>query len=169
MINRPFIFSALTAAMIIFSGNTFAEDQQPVRGSQLMTEQERLQHREKMQNAKTAEERQQIQKANHVLMRARAEARGLKLRQRPTDSQGPVRGSQLMTEQERRQHHERMQNAKTAEERQQIQKANHEFMRARAEARGLKLRESSENRGHGTGTGMGAGAGPGSGSGQGKK
>ena len=75
MINRPFIYSAL-AAVIVFSGNTIAEDQQPVYGSPLITEQESLEHFEKMNNAKTASERKKIQQEHHQLMQKRAEARG---------------------------------------------------------------------------------------------
>ena len=80
MINRSFIYSAL-AAVIVFSGNTIAEDQQPVYGSPLITEQESLEHFEKMNNAKTASERQKLQQEHHQLLQKRSEARKLEQRE----------------------------------------------------------------------------------------
>ncbi|MDE2181031.1 MAG: hypothetical protein KGJ40_09325 [candidate division NC10 bacterium] len=61
-----------------------AESQQErVRGSQLMTEEERAEHRKKMRAAKTAEERQQIRKEFHEQMKARAKERGVTLPDEP--------------------------------------------------------------------------------------
>ncbi len=138
MINKPFIFAACTAAIIAFSGTTFAQEKQEVSGRQLMTEQERLQHRESMRNAKTAEERQQIQKKQHELMRTRAEARGQTLRERPAGSKQGRGG--LMTEQERMQHQQQMRNAKTPEERRLIQQKHQEMMQTRVKARSDSMR-----------------------------
>lgn len=81
MIKRKIIISAIAATLLALSGNAVAEDQQQVYGSQLMTQQERLEHHERMRNAKTAEERHQIQKEHHEMMQERAKARGQKLRE----------------------------------------------------------------------------------------
>ena len=165
MINRPFIYSAL-ATVIIFSGNTIAEDQQPDYGSPLITKQERLEHFEKMNNAKTASERQKLQQEHHQLMQKRAEARGQKQREMPKGKkdQQPVYGSPLITQQESLEHHEKMKNAKTASERQKLQQEHHQLMQKRSEARRQEHREmpkkqyESSASGNQTGTGMGAGS-----------
>lgn len=54
-----------------------------VYGSQLMTREERREHREKMRSAKTAEEREQIRKEHHDKMKERAKERGVKLPDEP--------------------------------------------------------------------------------------
>lgn len=50
-----------------------------IYGSQLMTQQERLQYREQMRNARTAQEREQIRARHHAEMQARARKRGITL------------------------------------------------------------------------------------------
>lgn len=57
--------------------------QQRVRGSELMTREERAEHRKKMRAAKTAEEREQIRKEFHEQMKARAKERGMTLPDEP--------------------------------------------------------------------------------------
>jgi len=54
-----------------------------VRGSQLMTAEERAEHRKKVRAAKTAEEREQIRKEFHEQMKARAKERGVTLPDEP--------------------------------------------------------------------------------------
>ncbi len=165
MINRPFIYSAL-AAVIVFSGNTIAEDQQPVYGSPLITEQESLEHFEKMNNAKTASERKKIQQEHHQLMQKRSEARGQKLRALPKGEEGqqPGYGGPLITQQESHEHFEKIKNAKTASERQKIQQEHHQLIQKRSEARRLEQREMSKKQygsgagGNQTGAGMGTGS-----------
>ena len=67
------------------------------------------------------------------------------MRERPAGNQQPVLDVELMPQQEMQQLHEKMQNAKTAEERQQIQQENHELMRSRAEeARDENMHEISK-------------------------
>jgi hypothetical protein len=56
-----------------------------------------------------------------------------------TQKQEQIYGSQLMTQQERTEHHAKMSAAKTAEEREQIRKEHHEQMKERAKARGVTL------------------------------
>lgn len=57
--------------------------QERVRASELMTREERVEHRKKMRAAKTAEEREQIRKEFHEQMKARAKERGMTLPDEP--------------------------------------------------------------------------------------
>lgn len=97
---RPIMVSALTAALFFPTGFTLAADPAPVEekapaqeqkqkiyGSQLMTQQERVEYRAKMRFAKTVEEQEQIRNEHHEVMRERAKARGVALPDEP-----PVRG-----------------------------------------------------------------------------
>ncbi len=100
MIKRPLIMSALATALFLSTGFALAADQAPaqektptkkqvqVYGSQLMTQQERVEYRAKMRAAKTTEEREQIRKEHHESMKERAKERGVTL---PDDP--PARGS----------------------------------------------------------------------------
>lgn|SRR5574337_314253 len=54
-----------------------------VRGSELMTPEERTEHRKKMRAAKSAEEREKIRKEFHDQMKARAKERGITLPDEP--------------------------------------------------------------------------------------
>ncbi|MDD3760418.1 MAG: hypothetical protein PHO57_06255 [Acidithiobacillus sp.] len=70
-------------------------------------------------------------------------------------------GSQLMTQQERAEHRNKMQSAKTEQERQQIRAENHETMRKRAEERGMSIPDNAPSTGMHQGRGMQGGAGGG--------
>lgn len=61
--------------------------EEPVYGSQMMTEQERNEHRAQLRAAKSEEEREQIRRAHHDHMRHRAQERGMTLPDEP-----PARG-----------------------------------------------------------------------------
>ena len=61
---------------VVASGNE-------IYGSQLMTQQERMEYRQRMQSAKTAEEREQIRAEHHKEMQARAKKMGAKLPDTP--------------------------------------------------------------------------------------
>lgn len=78
-----FIASALMSALLVTSGLTYAEDQkrdqEPVYGSQLMTQEERMQHREQMRSAATEAEREQIRQEHHERMVIRAKERGVSI------------------------------------------------------------------------------------------
>lgn len=54
-----------------------------VYGSQLMTRQERIEHRNKLRTAKTAEEREQIRAEHHTRMQERAREKGVTLPDMP--------------------------------------------------------------------------------------
>jgi uncharacterized membrane protein len=60
-----------------------AQDQVQVYGSQLMTEQERNEYRNKIRAAKTAKEREQIRHEHHQLMTKRAKKQGVTLPDEP--------------------------------------------------------------------------------------
>jgi hypothetical protein len=79
-----------------------------------------------------------------------------------------IYGSQMMTAQERNEYRDRMQAAKTNEEREQIRVEHHERMKERAKAQGLSMPDSPPQRGGGMGSGMGSGMGGGMGGGKGK-
>lgn len=89
MMKKTLIVPALAIALSLSAEFTMAADQAPaqekaetqeqVYGSQLMTKQERAEQRARMSSAKTAEEREQIRKEHHDLMKERARERGVKL------------------------------------------------------------------------------------------
>lgn len=54
-----------------------------IYGSQLMTRQERIEHRARMRAAKTLEEREQVRADHHARMQERAKERGVKLPDAP--------------------------------------------------------------------------------------
>jgi hypothetical protein len=73
----------------------------------------------------------------------------------------PIYGSQLMTNQERIEHRNKMQAAKTAEEREQVRLQHHEQMQLRAKQQGVTLPDTPPAQGGGQGRGMGPGGGMG--------
>ncbi|HMY78686.1 MAG TPA: hypothetical protein PLT98_08060 [Thauera aminoaromatica] len=96
---------------------------------------------------------------------------GLTFAQQPVAAPGeeaPVFGAQIMTEQERVEHRERMRAAGTPEEREQLRLEHHKQMVERARERGVTLPDEPPMRGGmGAGAGMGAGGGMGPGGGRG--
>ena len=95
--------SALPAVLIMHGGITLAAEQsrnqdgiqskKQVYGRELMTEQERAEHHAKMQAAETAQERQQIRRKQHELMKQRASERGLSLPDEPPAKKNGRTGS----------------------------------------------------------------------------
>ncbi|HET7596636.1 MAG TPA: hypothetical protein VFK15_06870 [Burkholderiales bacterium] len=65
-----------------------ATKSEPIYGYQIMTPQERDQYREKMRDARSAEERQAVRDEHHAAMVERAKERGITLPDRPTGA-GP--------------------------------------------------------------------------------
>jgi hypothetical protein len=108
MMKRLFIISALAAALTLSAGHTLAADQDRdqnqdqdqdrlqtqqqdrIYGSQLMTQQERLEYRTRMREATSAEEREQIRKEHHEQMRERAREQGITLPDEPPAMRGPM-------------------------------------------------------------------------------
>lgn len=79
----------------------------------------------------------------------------------------PIYGSQMMTNQERVEHRNKLRAAKTAEEREQVRLEHHEQMKLRAKERGVELPDSLPAQGAGMGGRMGQGGGMGPGGGMG--
>ena len=75
---------ALTAMVLglMASSMTIAADT-PIYGSQLMTQQERIEHRNKLRAAKTVEERDQVRLQHHEQMQLRAKEKGVTLPDAP--------------------------------------------------------------------------------------
>jgi len=57
--------------------------EEPIYGQQLMTEQERAEHREQMRNLRTEEEREAFRQEHHERMQERARERGVTLPEEP--------------------------------------------------------------------------------------
>lgn len=90
---------ALTLLAALVSGGAFAQagnlppvsDSDPIYGSQMMTQQERIEHRQKMRAATTLEERERVRAEHHEQMVKRAKERGIVLPDEP-----PARGGRMM-------------------------------------------------------------------------
>lgn len=83
---------AIGLSLALLSGAALAESSaeqgtgnevEQVYGSQLMTQQERLEYRNRMREAKTQEERERIRVQHHEQMRERARERGVTLPEDP--------------------------------------------------------------------------------------
>lgn len=99
MNKKSLLASALIAAMFLPAGAILAadqdrlqdrdqtrdqlQDQDRIYGSQLMTNEERLEYRNRMRAAKTAEERAQIRSEHHERMKVRASEQGITLPDEP--------------------------------------------------------------------------------------
>jgi hypothetical protein len=66
------------------NAQTQAQDQDQIYGSQLMTQEERIEFRAKMQAAKTVEEQEQIRNEHHKAMQERAASQGIVLPDQPS-------------------------------------------------------------------------------------
>ena len=80
-------------------------------------------------------------------------------------SQQPIYGSQLMTQQERLEYQQRIRSAKSQAERQRIRSEHHAQMQERARQKGVTLPGMGPGQGQGMGPGQGQGMGPGQGRG----
>ncbi len=96
MKNRSTLQATVAALFVagvgVFSTAASAQNNATIYGSQLMTKQERVEQRQRMQNAKTEQEREQIRAEHHERMQARAKERGLTLAQ-PNQGKGMGPGS----------------------------------------------------------------------------
>lgn len=88
MMKKLLIVTSLAAAMIVPTGAVIAADIEPVYGSQLMTNQERLEYRKKITNAKTASEREKIRSEHHAMMKERAKEKNVTLPDEPPSGGG---------------------------------------------------------------------------------
>lgn len=88
-IKNIFIITALS--MILPAASVFADD--TVYGWQMMSEQERKEHREKMRSFKTEEERHRYRLEHHKKMEKRAQEQGKTLQHMREDGRGMGSGS----------------------------------------------------------------------------
>lgn len=89
MMKHTLLASILLAAISLTSGPaSAASDTEAIYGSQMMTEQERNEHRNRLREATSAEEKEQIRNEHHEQMKQRATERGVSLPDEP-----PARGS----------------------------------------------------------------------------
>ena len=79
--------SAATQDMTKQQVQTQTKDQERIYGSELMTEKERNEYRERMRSAKTEQDREKLRNEHHDGMLARAKERGVKIPDEP-----PVKG-----------------------------------------------------------------------------
>lgn len=79
---RNKILLLTTFSTFSFPGGLVLSAEQ-IYGSQLMTQQERMEHRTKMQSMKTKEERERYRMEHHKLMQQRAKQRGVTLPDKP--------------------------------------------------------------------------------------
>lgn len=85
------LVAAAVAAALSFPLLSAAQNQRPIYGSQLMTQQERVDYRARMRNLRTAQERERFRLEHHERMQERARARGITLPDEP-----PARGGRGM-------------------------------------------------------------------------
>lgn len=78
------IITTLTTAIMLPVGAGFAAGTDQIYGSQLMTNQERLEYRKKITSANTAEERERIRSEHHAMMKERAKERNITLPDEPS-------------------------------------------------------------------------------------
>lgn len=101
-----FIISALMTALLLPGSYALAQDQDQTQdqdqdrtmdgdqtqdqiyGSQLMTQQERVEYRARMRAAQNDAEREMIRQEHHERMRARAKARGVNIPKEPPAGRG---------------------------------------------------------------------------------
>ena len=87
MKRRSIVGAVLAAAILVPGSAVLAQEQmqtqeqarEQVYGWELMTEEERLQHREKMRTLTTEEERNRYRQEHHEKMRERAKQQGVEL------------------------------------------------------------------------------------------
>ena len=79
---------AIGASLMLSTAMAATTPEPPIYGSQLMTQQERIEFRDKLRTATTQAERDKIRLEHHDQMKARAAAKGITLPDEP-----PMRGA----------------------------------------------------------------------------
>lgn len=107
---RQLVTTALVGVISLYAAGILAEDQlqtqdrlqtqqqtqERIYGSQLMTDQERNEYRNRIGSANTEEERNQIRNEHHQRMQQRAKERGLSLPDEPPAKGGHMGGGKGM-------------------------------------------------------------------------
>lgn len=83
MMKRTLMITAFAGALSLSAIVQAAEQQEQIYGSQLMTQQERAEYRNKMLSATTVEAREQVRAEHHERMQERARAQGLSMPDQP--------------------------------------------------------------------------------------
>lgn len=81
--NISTLLSTVIATLFLLLPVTFSHAEETVHGWQLMTEQERGEHRTKMRSFETEQEREAYRLEHHQLMQARAKEQGVRLSDTP--------------------------------------------------------------------------------------
>lgn len=84
--------STVITTLILLLPVTFSYAEETVYGRQLMTEQERIEHRNKMRSFKTEQEREAYRMEHHKRMQERAKQQGMKLPDTPQQHGKGMRG-----------------------------------------------------------------------------
>ena len=79
MNTKYMVISGIMAGLLTLGGQAFASDD----GRELMTEQERAEHQDRMRNMKTEEERKEYRHEVHERMEKRAKDQGKKMPEEP--------------------------------------------------------------------------------------
>ena len=93
---KIFTTSIIVVIISLLSNYALAETPEQVYGWQLMTQQERVEHRQKMQSFNTFKEREAYRLQHHKLMQERARERGMKLPEVPLPQGRGMGGGQGM-------------------------------------------------------------------------
>lgn len=80
---KKLIIFAILASAIGFTANQAIAADEPIYGYQLMSEQERIEHRNQMRSMKTNEAREAFRLEHHNRMQERAKAQGVTLPEEP--------------------------------------------------------------------------------------
>ena len=80
MSTKYMVFSGLFAGLLALGGQALAsEDEREYSGRELMTEQERVQHQDRMRSLETEEERKENRHEEHERMEKRAKEQGKRI------------------------------------------------------------------------------------------
>ena len=93
---KIFTTSIFVVIVSLLSNYALAETSEQVYGWQLMTQQERAEHRQKMQGFNTFEERETYRLEHHKLMQERAREQGMNLPDVPLPQGRGIGGGQGM-------------------------------------------------------------------------
>jgi hypothetical protein len=110
-----------------------------IYGSGLMSGDEMNQYRKQLQNAKTEQERTQVQAQHEERMKARALRQGKDL---VPPGQGSIYGGELMSVEERNEYREQLRMQKSEQERQKLQAQHREVIDQRAKALDIEVEEA---------------------------
>lgn len=84
MSTKNMVINGLMLGLLALGGQAFAsDDEREYSGRELMTEQERAQHQDRMRNMKTEEERKEYRHEVHERMEKRAKEQGKRLPEEP--------------------------------------------------------------------------------------